>query len=750
MFGVRWLRSLVFLVSWAAVGMAWTQSTTVVVGVVRDVNTLARIRGVNVVVRGTTFGTSTDYSGRFSLRIPGPDGRLVIEFRHIGYEPKEVRLDSLKRVDEIFLQPRIIQLPGVEVEEEGMRRLEIEKDLPQTVNVLQARHFEVQGYVDAGDLLRIDHSVQIDEELSGKKFVALRGGNADDVVVLYNGVKLNNAYDNIYDLSLIELNDIERFEIIKGSNTALYGPEAFSGVINIVPKVQQDYTLRFQQRLGTYRSGNWGLQFYKRLSRFDVSYSFQRGGTEREFADVPDGQADLKNRTLTHNANLSYRLSEHADGTPDNAFGLMFLYTSIDHENERDNELLDNLNYLVSGKYSGSLGPFKDFDLSVSWKQLEEDQVLAFANGQLTGSLTRGIRDRSLLTRLEKRFRLNRANLLFGYQFERAELLDAREERNNFGMPQATPLQADLERQHHGLVAIAKYNGDAGSDFLQNVSVDVSLRHDRVNDTQSNVVYASDYAGPRVQFDNAWNETMAKFSVSLSGYRDDLSVNGFFNYGRNVKFPTLFQQVNTVGEQQLNPETNNSFEIGVVVAREIRQHPTLFGWQFSGNYFQNDYDDKLVEARNIFGGQSEFTTEQVARISGFEGKATVFMFRKKVKFDLGLSRYFISEKRAFPFKSDLKRTFTFSIDHAGYAFQIFAFKEGEQVGLLLDQNREAVEVLLPDYTNLDVHISKTFEIGKFKVFGNVSARNLLRDDDFQLQGLSIRDRRFYVTFGAQY
>ena len=184
----------------------------------------------------------------------------------------------------------------------------------------------------------------------------------------------------------------------------------------------------------------------------------------------------------------------------------------------------------------------------------------------------------------------------------------------------------------------------------------------------------------------------------------------------------------------------------------MRNHSRLYGWQLSGNYFLNHYDNKFVEVRNVLGGRSKFSNELFARISGFESKASVFLFRKKVSVDLGLARYFISDKAVFPFKSDFKRTLTFSIDHAGYSFQVFGFKEGAQVGLVCDGPlcTESVQVLLPDYTNLDIHLSKSFEISKFKFLANASARNLLNDDDVELQGLNIRDRRFYVTVAAQY
>lgn len=734
--------------------LSFAQEMTVT-GEVRDVNTYEKIRGVNIFVKGTGIGTTSDYTGHFSLKLPSLSENTIVVFRHVGYELAEIGLDSLKTLESVYLQPRVIQLQGVQVEAEGYE-MEIEKDIPQTVAVIESRDFEIQGYVDAGDLLRIDHSVQVEEELSGEKTVSIRGGNPDEVVVLYNGVKLNNAYDNIYDLSLIDLEDVERFEIIKGSNTALYGPEAFSGVINIVPKVQQDYNIRFQQRVGTYRSGNWGLHLYKKLGRLNTSYSHRRGGIEREFEGFEEGRSKLENSSLHHTANLSYSFSEHDDGTPASSLSFMWLYTEVDYTNERDNELLDNFSHLLSAKYTGSVFGLRDVDLSISWRHLEEDQFLSFSiPNNLTGSQARGIKDRSLYVNAGKGFELGPTDLLVAYQFQKAELVDEFDDRrsNNFGDEQTRPLSSDYERLHHGLVGILKYSGEAGSDYLQEVNVDLSVRHDRVEDVQTEAVYSESLpVSQRTgQFEeNDWVESMAKFSVSLTGYRRDLSTNAFFNFGRNVKFPTLFQQVSTFRTGSIVPEENKSLEFGVTVSRETQEHETIYGWSLAGNYFLNNYANKIIEVDRLLGGRSQFFSNPVGRISGFESKASIYLFRKKMTVAFGWSRYSISDKAAFPFKSDFKYTLTGTIDHAGYSLQVHGFKEGEQAGLVLDENSFPVVVFLPDYTNVDVHLSKTFEIGKFKVFANASGRNLIDDDDVELLGLNIRDRRFYITVGAQY
>jgi outer membrane receptor protein involved in Fe transport len=180
------------------------------------------------------------------------------------------------------------------------------------------------------------------------------------------------------------------------------------------------------------------------------------------------------------------------------------------------------------------------------------------------------------------------------------------------------------------------------------------------------------------------------------------------------------------------------------------QYYGVYGFQFAGNYFQNYYDNKFRLSSVPGIPVAFYDNAPNARITGLEGKASVFLLRKKLTLEAGISRYFISEKTAFPFKSDLKRTLTLILDHAGYSLQIHHFKEGEQVGLVRRTDNSFSEIAIPDHTNLDLHVSKTFKLGKFKLFANASGRNLLNTGEVELLGLALRDRRYYFTVSAQY
>lgn len=729
------LALLVLLGAWLSSASAQDLQLT---GTVRDLNTHREIENVNVFVEGTRLGTSTDHAGRFKLGLPPGSEGAVLVFRHVGYEPKRLTISDLRNKDTVYLQPRVVPLQGVAIEETALRELEIERDLPQTVATIESRRFEIRGFVDAGDLLRTDHSVQVEEELSGEKTISIRGGNSDDVLVLYNGVEMNSAYDNVFDLSLIDLEDIERFEIIKGSNTALYGPEAFSGVVNIVPKMRQDYTLRFQQRLGTYRSGNWGVHFYQELGGLHANYSYKRGGMRRSYVDAPDSQDELINDALHHNGSLVY---EYADGR---ISGLWFR-TETNYENRRFDQQLSRTNQMFSLQYEGRLFGLRDLHLALS----RNDQKL------------NDIEDDAYHFTIRKGLRLNEVELLLGYQFERSDLdfvNDVDLSINPSGLKRGV-----FERRHHGFTAIVKYHGETGSDFFKSFDVQGSVRHDIFRDEQKEAELFSstlvDQSGSGIGiFDRRrWQDTVVKLAASLDGYRRNFAFHGFLSFGGNIKFPSLFQQISSPASftgvatrPNLSPEYSRGFELGVGAGRDVRGSSSIYGWEITASLFQTYYDNKFREFKMPGFNLVFYDNVQTARISGVESTASLYLLRKKITLELGLSEYFISEKAAFPFKSDAKRTISLIFDHAGYSLQIFAFTESGQVALLRQPNHVFAQAELPDYTNLDVHLSKTLSVGQLELFVNFSGRNLLDDEIVDLEGLAIRDRRFYLTFGAQY
>ena len=146
-----------------------------ITGYVADKLTDAKLSGVNISIVNTDQGTSSSIDGVYNLDFENINDDQLIEFKHIGYDRIIIRTDSLKSKPNVLMQPRVLQFEAIEAA--GVKRKPaIEKDLPQTVSIIQADAFALRAYVDAGDLLATDQSVQIEESISGRKTVSIRGG----------------------------------------------------------------------------------------------------------------------------------------------------------------------------------------------------------------------------------------------------------------------------------------------------------------------------------------------------------------------------------------------------------------------------------------------------------------------------------------------------------------------------------------------------------------------------------------------
>ena len=76
------------------------QQARVIQGTVLEEGTNEPLIGVNVVVKGTTIGTTTDVEGKYSIRIPSDNAVLV--FSYIGQKTEEYSVKGLKSLDVIM------------------------------------------------------------------------------------------------------------------------------------------------------------------------------------------------------------------------------------------------------------------------------------------------------------------------------------------------------------------------------------------------------------------------------------------------------------------------------------------------------------------------------------------------------------------------------------------------------------------------------------------------------------------------
>ena len=726
------------------------QESITIRGSVRDSETRQGIYNVQVFIKNSKIGTTTNSSGDFTLTFKPDKSDITLSFQHVAYDSLAYTLDKIQSPLEIYLDPRVIPLSEFEISDKRVYS-EIGKDLPQSISVIGAEEFDHLSFDDAGELLRNEQSIQVNDELNGQKTIAIRGGNSDETIVLYNGIKLNSVYDNIADVSLIDLQDIERVEVIRGSNTVIYGSEAFSGVINIVPKFNEDYHVRFRQKIGSYDSGQWTLNLNGTAGKLAGFVSTRQGASVRLFSTQKESNFQIRNNSNHFTGNFVYRPSDNNDN---NSFFGTVLTTKKDYENERDQEILSNEESIYSSRLNAYLPTIQNIEFKVSRRSFEQSHTVI----NNFGSLTRNISEKSNNVSIDKPFEIALVEQRFVYQLESTELDFSDFRANN--ITTSTGINHEIfNRTRHGIVSITKFHQKSRSDKVRVTDFDISIRHEFLRDVQDESLVGSgiNFSKSNNEDDGDYRqETSYKISYNIAGSTENTNYNSYMNYGTNFKFPSLSRRISSIYLNKnadetvnFNPEKVLSKELGFEIVGSMPNHDVIDDWEFNTNVFNNIYDNKIRVTFPVGVPVPIFDNVGRVKISGLEAKLGVSLYDKKLKLDLGFSKYFISEKSAFPFKYDLKQSIGITLNRSGYFSYITLFREGEQVGWIKNTDEQLVEVVLPSFSNIDIHLSKAFIRGNYKININLSALNLI-SDPLIIQGLALRDRRYFLSVGIEH
>ena len=235
-----------------------------VTGKVRDENG-ADFPGVNVLVKGTSVGTSTDINGNYSLEVP--DENAVLVFSFIGYTTQEVTVGSRTSID-LAMAPDIRSLDEVVVTALGIERSA--KSLGYATTKVDSKELIVNrtpNMMNAlqGKIAGVNISA-LGTGPAGTSKVRIRGqssiGGQNTPLIVVNGVPIDNtnfgtnqgnlgsdgavgsrgggaSTDGGDGLTSFNPDDIESMQVLKGATAAaLYGSRAKDGVIMITTKTR--------------------------------------------------------------------------------------------------------------------------------------------------------------------------------------------------------------------------------------------------------------------------------------------------------------------------------------------------------------------------------------------------------------------------------------------------------------------------------------------------------------------------------
>jgi len=198
-----------------------------------------------------THQTVSDELGR--IVIPFTD-EIIIEISYIGYEKVKKQIKPGK-TNEIYVFATETEVQEVVVTG-NPKETAIEKSM-YNVDVIDKTEIERKAAVNLKDVLMNELNIQISQDGVLGSQLSLQGLGGNNVKIMIDGVPIIGRLDGNLDLSQINMNNIERIEIVEGPLSAIYGSNAIAGVINLITKKSQQkkveaYVNTLYESIGTY------------------------------------------------------------------------------------------------------------------------------------------------------------------------------------------------------------------------------------------------------------------------------------------------------------------------------------------------------------------------------------------------------------------------------------------------------------------------------------------------------------------
>jgi len=267
----------VLLACWAP--LLHAQTAVKITGTVLDSTDQSPVANAAVMVIGSHIGTYTDDAGRFSISDLYA-GDYVLKISHIGYQEITIPVSvttGLTTAQTILIQPRHYRSQEVLIEAERANGNLIE---------IGARTIESSSATSvAGLLSEISEIYVATESSSGGSQVRIRGSNANQVLVLLDGIPLNDPVTGTADLSTIPLNLLQKISIQIEGGGASAGSGTIGGVIRLETRSRTIHRLQLNSAIGTpgkYKINgvtggefaDWGYTLFTELREEQNNFSY--------------------------------------------------------------------------------------------------------------------------------------------------------------------------------------------------------------------------------------------------------------------------------------------------------------------------------------------------------------------------------------------------------------------------------------------------------------------------------------------
>jgi hemoglobin/transferrin/lactoferrin receptor protein len=262
---------------------------------VKDAVTLETLPGV-VITTGTKSATTNE---RGEADISAMKGKNAIQFLLVGYEKYTFTYDQIAASNfELYIYSS--GLYSNEVVISASKFEEKSEDVPQQVHVIDRRNLQYQSQQTSADVLQQSGMIHVQKSQQGGGSPVIRGFEANKVLIVVDGVRMNNAIyrgGHLQDIITIDNTMLDKVEVSFGPGSVIYGSDALGGVMHFytrAPKFSStDKTLFEGNYMGRYSSVNNEMTSNINFNLGGKKWSYLFNITGSSFADLRQGKTPL-------------------------------------------------------------------------------------------------------------------------------------------------------------------------------------------------------------------------------------------------------------------------------------------------------------------------------------------------------------------------------------------------------------------------------------------------------------------------
>ncbi len=267
-------------------------------GFVVDQHSSEKLLGVNIILLGSSNGTTTDINGQFTLT-DIPNGKQKILFSYVGYKEFLLELSFPYSNDLLYveLEPQAEELEKIFVNATRSSRT-IDNEATRA-EVIAGEEIDEKISMDPSNIsMMLNEStgiqVQQTSASSANNTFRIQGLDGRYTQLLKDGYPLYGGFSGSLSLVQIPPLDLNQIEIIKGSSSTLYGGGAIAGLINLSSKMPRDereisFLVNATSAMGLDLSGFYSQKFENYGITVLASRNTQKvyDNNDDNFSDIP-------------------------------------------------------------------------------------------------------------------------------------------------------------------------------------------------------------------------------------------------------------------------------------------------------------------------------------------------------------------------------------------------------------------------------------------------------------------------------